>query len=221
MSRLTATLAAAALCSGCLGSALESKREAPEVYRLSAPVLSDSGGALPASLAVGRPRAPVSLDTARIAVAGPQTRFDYYAGVRWAEPAPLMLQQLLVQALASDGRFATVVAAPSRVPSEFLLDVELRQFEATSDGSGAPVVRVRLQATLMDSRSGTAARELLRQVRGRGRRRASRRGRVRVRRGDATGARLRRHRHAQRQRHRNALSIDAATVAPTRRRSTG
>jgi cholesterol transport system auxiliary component len=155
VSRLIATLAAAALCSGCLGSALESKREAPEVYRLSAPVLADSGGALPASLAVGRPRAPMSLDTPRIAVAGPQARFDYYAGVRWAEPAPLMLQQLLVQALAADGRFATVVAAPSRVPSEFLLDVELRQFEATSDGSATPVVRVRLQATLMDSRNGT------------------------------------------------------------------
>jgi cholesterol transport system auxiliary component len=155
MTRLIATLAVATLCGGCLGSALESKRAAAEVYRLSAPVLPDAGDALPASLAVGRPRAPVSLDTERIAVAGPQSRFDYYAGVRWAEPAPLMLQQLLVQALASDGRFATVVAAPSRVPSEYMLDVELRQFEATSDGNGAPVVRVRLQATLMDSRQGT------------------------------------------------------------------
>ena len=45
-----------------------------------------------------------------------------------------MLQHLLVQALADDGRFATVVAAPSRVPSEYLLEIELRQFEAVSDG---------------------------------------------------------------------------------------
>jgi cholesterol transport system auxiliary component len=105
-------------------------------------------------LAVGRPRAPVSLDTERIAVAGPQTRFDYYAGVRWAEPAPLMLQSLLVQALAADGRFTTVVAVPSRVPSEYVLEVELRRFEAANEGSGAPVVHVGMQVTLLDGRKG-------------------------------------------------------------------
>ncbi len=154
MRSMIASLILAALCAGCVGSALESKREAPEVYRLAAPALPDAGGPLPAALSVGRPRAPVALDTERIAVAGPGSRFDYYAGVRWAEPAPLMLQQLLVQALASDGRFATVVAAPSRVPTEYSLDVELRQFEATRVGAGAPAVHVRLQATLLDSRRG-------------------------------------------------------------------
>ena len=104
MIRMIVLLAAVAMCAGCVGSALESKREEPEVFRLTMPETADAGAALPRALAVGRPRAPVSLDTERIAVAGPATRFDYYADVRWAEPAPLMLQHLLVQALAADGQ---------------------------------------------------------------------------------------------------------------------
>ena len=152
MIRIVVLLAAVAMCAGCVGSAFESKREEPEVFRLTMPETADAGAALPRALAVGRPRAPVSLDTERIAVAGPATRFDYYADVRWAEPAPLMLQHLLVQALAADGRFATVVAVPSRVPSDYQLEIELRRFEAESDGQGPPVVRVAMQVTLLDRR---------------------------------------------------------------------
>ena len=155
MTRMIVLLTAAALCSGCVGSALDSKREEPELFRLTAPETADGGNALPGALAVGRPRAPVSLNTERIAIAGPETRFDYYVGVRWAEPAPLMLQHLLVQALAADGRFATVVAVPSRVPSDYQLEIELRRFEAESNGGGPPVIRVAMQATLLDGKRGT------------------------------------------------------------------
>jgi cholesterol transport system auxiliary component len=155
MIRTIVLLAAAAVCAGCVGSVLESKRDEPEVFRLTTPEISDAGEALPGALAVGRPRAPVSLNTERIAVAGPDTRFDYYSGVRWAEPAPLMLQSLLVEALTADGRFATVVAAPSRVPSEYQLEIELRRFEALTDGRGPPVVKVAMQVTLLDGRRGT------------------------------------------------------------------
>jgi len=155
MIRTMVLLAAVAVCAGCIGSALESKRDEPEVFRLTTPEIADAGAALPGGLAVGRPRAPVSLNTERIAVAGPDTRFDYYSGVRWAEPAPLMLQHLLVEALTADGRFATVVAVPSRVPSEYQLEIELRRFEAETDGRGPPVVKVAMQVTLLDGGRGT------------------------------------------------------------------
>ena len=150
----TIVLCAVVACAGCVGSALESKREEPATFRLTAPEIANAGQALPSALAVGKPRAPVSLDTERIAIAGPATRFDYYAGLRWAEPAPLMLQALLVQALTADGRFATVVATPSRVPTDHQLAIELRRFEAESAGSGPPVVQVAMQVTLIDSRRG-------------------------------------------------------------------
>ena len=156
MRRTAVLFAATVLCAGCVGSALESKRTEPQVFKLTAHETPNAGAALPQALAVGRPRAPVSLDTERVAITGPASRFDYYSGIRWAEPAPLMLQHLLVQALADDGRFATVVAAPSRVPSEYLLEIELRQFEAVSDGGhAAPVVHVEMQVTLVDAQRGT------------------------------------------------------------------
>lgn len=146
-------LVAAVLCTGCMGSLLESGNEAPEVYRLAGVRLQDRGDPLPLALAVAPPRAAPSLDTERIAVVQPDSRFDYISGVRWAEPAPQMLQQLLVRALAADGRFATVVAAPSRVPADLTLDVELRSFEAVYAGSaGAPLVSVEMQVTLVDAR---------------------------------------------------------------------
>ena len=147
-------IVAAVLSAGCTGSMLASDREPPEVYRLDAPVLAAGGEPLPLALAVARPRSVSSLDTERIAVVEPGGGFGYFAGVRWADTAPQMMQALLVQALTADGRFATTVAAPSRVPTDLLLDVELRRFEAAYPGSGVPRVRVELQATLVDSRKG-------------------------------------------------------------------
>ena len=154
MKSLATMLLAALLCTGCMGSLLESSNEAPEVYRLVGVQPPDRGEPLSLALAVAPPRAAAALDTDRIAVVQPDSRFDYFAGIRWAESAPQMLQQLLVRALAADGRFVAVVAAPSRVPVDLTLDVELRSFEAVYGGdSGLPLARVEMQVTLVGARS--------------------------------------------------------------------
>jgi len=146
-------LVVAIALAGCAGSLLESRAEAPETYRLQGAAFADRGTCLPLALAVARPHASPALDSERIAVVRPDRRFDYYAGMRWAEPAPEMLQQRLVHALAADGCFAAVVAAPSRVPAELLLDVELRRFEATYAAAGSvPEIRVELQLSLVEPR---------------------------------------------------------------------
>lgn len=144
---------------GCAGSLLRSDTPAAEGYRLDVTRVESTAAAAPTgqapalALAVGRPRAPDALDTNRIAVAPGGSRFDYYAGVKWAEPAPQMLQQNLVAALEASGRFAGVVAAPARLPAELMLDVELRHFEATAAAAdAAPVVHVQVQASLVDAR---------------------------------------------------------------------
>jgi cholesterol transport system auxiliary component len=138
---------------GCAGSLLDSNVEAPVTYRLEGEALAERGGRLPLAIGVARLRSAPSLETERIAVLRPDSRFDYFTGVRWAEPATQMLQQLLVRALAADGRFEAVVAAPSRVPADLLLDVELRRFEAVYSTDGAaPTVRVEMQLALIDPR---------------------------------------------------------------------
>ena len=152
-SRLALLLALALGLTGCAGSLLESSAETPDTYRLAGEPLPDRGGRLPLALVVARPRSAPALETERLAVVQPDSRFDYFTGVRWSEPAPQMLQQQLVRALAADGRFEAVVAAPSRVPADLLLDVELRRFEAvyaTSDG--VPEVRVEMQVSVVDPR---------------------------------------------------------------------
>jgi len=138
---------------GCAGSLLESDVEAPAGYRLQGEALPDRGDRLALAVGVARPRASAALETDGIAVVRADRRFEYYAGVRWAEPAPQMLQQSLVRGLSADGRFAVVVAAPSRVPADLLLDVELRRFEAVHVAEDdAPGVRVELLVSVVDAR---------------------------------------------------------------------
>jgi cholesterol transport system auxiliary component len=155
MTRLVLLVSAACLCVGCAGSVLTSKNEAPEVFRLATPLGTPAGPSLPLALSVAQPRASSALDTNRIAVVKPGLGFDYYAGVRWAETAPQMLQQMLVKSLAADGRFAPVLAAPSRVPADLLLEVELRAFESIYRGQDeSPYVNVELQVVLLELKSG-------------------------------------------------------------------
>jgi len=148
-------LAVLALASaGCAGSLLESGLEPPDTYQLQGAAVPDRGGRLPLAIGVGRVRAPSSLETERIAVLQPDSRFDYFAGVRWSEPAPQMLQQQLVRVLAADGRFEAVVAAPSRVPTDLVIDVELRRFEAVyAAENAAPEIRVEMQVAVLDART--------------------------------------------------------------------
>jgi cholesterol transport system auxiliary component len=150
---------------GCTGNLLKSGEPAPDTFRLRSAQAPAATVATPAAVSLGivvaRPRASSALDTDRIAVVAAGSRFDYYAGARWAEAAPQMVQERLVAALAGTGQFGGgVFAAPARVPAELLLDVELRRFESVAAGAdassaaAAPVVHVQLQASLVDTRRG-------------------------------------------------------------------
>ena len=151
--RLALVMVLALSCTGCAGSLLGPSGEAPGIYRLEVADAAGEAVRLPLALGVARPRAAASLDTERIAVVQPDNRFDHYAGVRWSEPAPQMLQAVVVRVLQSDGRYEVVVATPNRVPTDLLLDLELRRFEAVyAAGGAAPSVRVEFQATLVDPR---------------------------------------------------------------------
>jgi len=153
------------LLGGCAGSLLRSDAEAPDTFRLdfAAATAAATASATPSNsglaIAVARPRAAAAIDTDRIAVHSAGNRFDYYLDARWAESAPQMLQQNLVSALAATAQFGGgVMTAPARMPTELLLDVELRRFEVVTAGAdaasagAAPVVRVQVQASLVDLR---------------------------------------------------------------------
>ena len=161
---LACACALALLLGGCAGNLLQSDAPAPDTFRLGvAATTASTDSATSASsalaLVVARPRAATAIDTDRIAVRSAGSRFDYYSAARWAEPAPQMLQENLVSALAATAQFGGgVMTAPARTPAELLLDVELRRFEAVTagadaaDSGAAPVVHVQVQVSLVDSR---------------------------------------------------------------------
>lgn len=156
--------ALALLLGGCAGSLLKSDAEAPDTFRLSgaaagAATASTTQPTSALAIAVARPRAAAAIDTDRIAVHSAGNRFDYYSAARWAESAPQMLQDNIVSALTATSQFGGgVMTAPARAPTELLLDVELRRFEAVTAGAdatstgAAPVVHVQVQASLIDTR---------------------------------------------------------------------
>jgi cholesterol transport system auxiliary component len=156
--RIATLLAAACLCTACVEGALRSDAEAPARYRLEGPAVEPGGAMLPLAIAVLQPRAPLSLDSDRIAVTTPGHGFDYLKGARWADPAPQVLQQLLVGALAAEAHFATAVASPSRVPADLLLDVEVVHFEADySNVDAPPIIVVEFSVNVVNARSGQRA----------------------------------------------------------------
>jgi cholesterol transport system auxiliary component len=70
-------------------------------------------------------------------------RMDFYSGSRWAAPATEVIEALTVETLRSSGVWSSVEDSTSPFPSDYLLQLEVRRFEADyTQGSTAPVVRV-------------------------------------------------------------------------------
>jgi ABC-type uncharacterized transport system auxiliary subunit len=75
-------------------------------------------------------------------------RLDYYTNARWAAPAPLMLQSLVMDRVRDARRFANVEAEAGPFSAPYVLSLELQHFEAVYDASGLPNVQVALVCTL-------------------------------------------------------------------------
>jgi cholesterol transport system auxiliary component len=147
--RTTPALAAIALATcaaGCAGSLRNTDPE-PTTYRVGAPELP-GGDALTADLVVVRPESAPGLGVARIATVWPGRRFDYYAGARWADELPLMVQSALVESFAGARRLRSVQGDLGRFRATHVLAVKVLSFEADYTAGRLPVARVALAATL-------------------------------------------------------------------------
>ena len=85
------------------------------------------------------------LDTDRILVKGPGARLNYYAGGRWPDHLPEIVTVTTRLALESSGRFRRVSSGSRSSRTEWLLDLELREFFAVATTAGAaPQIHVKL-----------------------------------------------------------------------------
>lgn len=143
--RLCIVMLAAFASASCGGSLFESDIPVPSRYVLaSAPAAQNatSSAASAIDLAIGRPGVAPGLDTARIAVLRGR-ELDYFRAAQWGGSVPETVQSLLVNTLQDQKLFRSVTAEQTRVSGAYLLDSEVRDFQAEyTDGKTAPDIRV-------------------------------------------------------------------------------
>ena len=90
-------------------------------------------------------RAAPGLDTDRLLILESGARLNHYAGARWADSVPEVLESLLRRTLESTGKFARVTGSMGTRSTDWRLELEVREFYAvaTSPG-GASQVRLAL-----------------------------------------------------------------------------
>lgn len=139
---------------GC-SSLLRSNAPPIQVYTLRVGAASSAGAtdahpAVAASLRVAHPLAGPGLGTSQIVLLQPDHRVNVYAASAWAADAPALIESLVTQTLRSAGEWSSVEDAESPFPSDYLLQISIRRFEAdySAGADVPPTVRVTLDCTL-------------------------------------------------------------------------
>ncbi|MEJ1964173.1 MAG: ABC-type transport auxiliary lipoprotein family protein [Gammaproteobacteria bacterium] len=105
--------------------------------------------ASPPSLQVPRPQADPGLNTELIALVQSDHRMDRYAGSSWAANLQDVVETLAIDTLRASGTWSAVHDAPSPFSADYLLQINIRRFEADYTGGGeAPKVYVTLDCTI-------------------------------------------------------------------------
>jgi ABC-type uncharacterized transport system auxiliary subunit len=135
--------------SGCSG-VFESDLAAPQAYVLRLPpATAPAAAATAGSVLVQRPEAGPGLDSERIVLLRSEQRFDFYAASRWAAPAPILIESLMIDAVRAQGVFSAVLDDSAPFAPRYNLRCALRRFEADYTlGGKAPTVVVALDCTL-------------------------------------------------------------------------
>lgn len=138
------------LLAGC--SIFHTARPATQVYMLRTAAAehpqSDPLSTGP-SLHVAHPMASPGLDTDHILLVEPGHRMSYYLASRWPANLPAVVEELTVDKLRASGAWSTVQDSNSVFPTDYLLQIVVRRFEADyTAGSGSPEIHVALDCTL-------------------------------------------------------------------------
>ena len=146
-------VAVAAALSACVSLLPESN--GPEArYRLLPPQApAEAAPTVSWQLVVDSPVAPRALDTELIAITRSPLRYEYFAGVEWADRAPNLFQDLLIQGFENSGKIVAVGRRSSGLRGDLVLQSSLRRFEADFS-EGRQTVRVALHVNLMKGAFG-------------------------------------------------------------------
>jgi cholesterol transport system auxiliary component len=142
-----AVCAAAASLAGC---ALLQAADPQDLYTVTPKSTFEPD--LPAvywQLTVEAPAAAANLNTGRIALAMTPTSSDYYAKAAWTDRAPLMVQTRIVDSFENTRKIVAVARESIGIRANYVLQPDLRNFEALYYYGEPPIVRVRIIAKLV------------------------------------------------------------------------
>jgi cholesterol transport system auxiliary component len=146
--RMLLVLMATAALPACF-SGLNSKIPPPQRYVLQVESANAPGAVgSDASVEVLRPSSAPGLGGDGIVVLRSGARLDFYSNARWADAAPLELQGLVIDALRTGGHFATVESDSGPFAAQYLLSMNIENFQAEYLDAGPPTVLVTLTCTL-------------------------------------------------------------------------
>jgi cholesterol transport system auxiliary component len=100
-------------------------------------------------IAIELPIAAGGLDTARIALQRTPVTLDFFARAAWTDTAPRMIQTLLIESFENTGKIVGVSRDSAALRPDFVLKIDLREFQAEYFDSGHPKVHVRLALRLV------------------------------------------------------------------------
>lgn len=152
MSRLTRrlVLAGIALTPAACGSLLPEGGTPPKLYQLTPATDFPPGGARASwQLLVDVPSTVAALDSERIALSRSPTTLDYFADAAWTDRAPLLVQALIIQSFENSGGIGAVARESLALRADYVLQPELRRFEADYGAAPVPSAHVRIAVKLV------------------------------------------------------------------------
>jgi cholesterol transport system auxiliary component len=134
---------------GCSGTLL-SRPTPPDLYTLTPKsTFSPNLPTVNWQLLIEEPVAPAGLNTTRIAISPDLIEIDYYAGVAWTDRAPAMVLTLLIESFENSEKIVAVGRDVSGLRSDYILQTELREFQAEPQANGTTMASARLNARLV------------------------------------------------------------------------
>ncbi len=93
---------------------------------------------LRAQLLIDLPQAPAGIDTSRIALSRSPLSLDYFADSEWTDRVPALLQTALLASFENTGAITAVDRESTGLRPDFVLETQIRHFEAVYGQSAAP-----------------------------------------------------------------------------------
>lgn len=146
----SATALSATVLLGACGLDLPGQGPPPRQFRLTPKSTFDNN--LPTvdwQLVIEEPLAPTGLNTTRIPLHRRAVELEYYARANWTDRAPAMVHTLILESFENSSKILAVGRESLGLRADYVLKLELREFQAEYGNNAAPDAHVQINAKLV------------------------------------------------------------------------